>query len=266
MKYRYRNIILIVSIVFTVSCDVIDNDFDSVTPLDSKVEFKVVESYDYYETIAPPQIFIEMITEKIYPCSNYGITTDHTIGNKSIDIEIIGIYKPGVCLTALGPARASIKLGEISGVYEIMIHGKGFTDEYNLLISDSLIILDGNETPNTKHSTDFMYRYPKNSFAYLCGTTISHTMICQDFIDTLKSVINISEFHFSDIAEIPYPTSSQGYYYNADARFFYYESGDDFEKISDVMKTFKQNHFPDDNGIGLSVINWMNIRIYSWTL
>ncbi|MEO8399246.1 MAG: hypothetical protein ABI550_05440 [Ignavibacteriaceae bacterium] len=265
MKNIFKYISIFVVILFS-SCDILDDDSSSISPLDSKVNFKVVESYDNYETISTPQIFIELQTEKIYGCFNYSIRTNFKVVDKSIIIDIIGIYKPSVCLTTLGPANGSIKLGELSGIFEIKINNRQFNDKYNLLISDSLIILDGQETSNTKPLINFAYRYPKNSFAYLCGTTLSDTSICENFIDTLKSVINLTEFHFSDFAEIPYPKSSQGHYYEANARFFFYQTEENFGKIQEVMKSYKQSHFPTDNGIGLSIINWMNKKVYSWLL
>lgn len=266
MKYSLKILFVIITAITFSSCDILDSDGSSISPLDSKINFKVIESYDNYETVSSPEIFVELISEKIYGCSNYGIVTNYKIGDKTIDINILGIDKPGVCLTALGPATGRIKLGELSGIYEIKIRGDGFADNYNLLISDSLIILDGKETPNTNPLIHFLYRYPKNSFAYLCGTTLSDTSICEGFIDTLGSVINITEFNFSDIAEIPYPSSSQGHYYDANAKYFYYESEEEFDKIKEVMKSYKQTYFPNDNGVGLTIINWMNKKIHSWLL
>ncbi|MCH9030066.1 MAG: hypothetical protein IH819_10745 [Bacteroidetes bacterium] len=263
MGYSLKYILIIIVVISFSSCDILDSENSTIFPLDSKVDFKVIESYDNYETVSTPKVFIELITEKIYGCFNYGIVTEYKIGDKTIDINIIGINKPGVCLTALGPAYARIKLGELSGVYEITIQGDEFNNNYNLLISDSLIILDGKETPNTKPLIHFLYRYPKNSFAYLCGTTLSDTTICEGFIDTLKSVINITEFNFSDIAEIPYPSSSQGHYYDANAKYFYYESEEEFDKIQEVMKSYKQTYFPNDDGVGLTIINWMNKKFHS---
>lgn len=254
-------------LLFLKSCDILDDgDYGTITPLDSKIIFKVIESYDGYETVSAPEIFIEMQTEKIYRCCNYGISTHSRFEDRKVIVDIGGIFKPGVCLTALGPATARIKIGYISGVYEIEFRNENFTDKYNLLVSDSLIILDGHGTPNTNPSTFFMYRYPKKSVAYLCGTLLSDSSLCSKFIDTLHSVISITEFHFSDIAEIPYPKSSQGHYYDADARFFYYQNESDFEKSREVMKSFKQSYFPDNYGTGLSVISWMNKKIYSWML
>ena len=256
---------LIFAALFFSSCGILDDDGSTLSPLDSKINFKVIESFDSYDAVSTPQIFVELQTEKIYGCSNFGIKASSKIENKSIVIDILGIYKPGVCLTALGPAAGRIKLGHLTGIYEIKFNYRTFSDKYNLLITDSLIILDGKETPNTKPLINFAYRYPKNSFAYYCGTSLENSSICQDFIDTLSSVINISEFHFSQIAEIPYPSFTYGYSYDAPVRFFYYENEAEFDKIQGVMRSFKQNHF-SGGGVTMSIISWMNKKFQSWNL
>ena len=84
---------------------------------------------------------------------------------QNIPIYKADIYIPDVCLTVFGPANGRIKLGKLSGIFEIEIRNENFNDEYNLLITDLLIILDGNETSNTKSIISFLWRYPKNSFA-----------------------------------------------------------------------------------------------------
>jgi len=40
------------------------------------------------------------------------------------------------------------------------------------------------------------WRYPKNSFAYLCGTMVQDSCICDAFIDSLKQIIKIEPFSF----------------------------------------------------------------------
>jgi len=170
MKNYLKNILTIISVISFSSCDILDNDGSLISPLDSKINFKVIESYDDYEVASTPLFFIELQTEKNYGCSNYGVITHHNIGNKSISIEIIGINKPDACLTSIGPANGRIKLGQLSGAFEINITNTNFSDTYNLSISESLIILNGKETTDTKPLNNFLWRYPKDSFAYLCGT------------------------------------------------------------------------------------------------
>jgi|SRR5690554_3686164 len=257
--------ILISTIIGFSSCDILDPDSSSISSLDSKINFKVIESFDNYESVSIPQIFIELQTEKIYGCSNFRIKTNYTVKEKTIEIEILGIDKSGSCATSLGPANERIKLGELSGIYEIEISYRNFDDTYNLLISDSLIILDGKETSNTKPLLYFAFRYPKNSFAFLCGATSENIPLCESFIDTLKGSISITEFHFSQIAEIPYPNYSLGYNYSSPVRFFYYNNEEDYDKIKVIMKNYKQSYF-NEGGASLLITNWMNKKIRSWLL
>jgi len=244
------------------SCDILEDSSATIAPLDSKINFKVIESYDRYETVSAPEIFIEMQTEKIYPCYNYGIANRIRIEDRKLIVDIVGIAKSSVCATALGPANARIKLGYITGVYGIEFNGDNFNDKYNLLISDSLIILDGKETPNTNPSVYFMYRYPKNSFAYIWNRGTSDSLICLGFMDTLKSVISLNEFSFSNLAEIPYFHKPSQY---ESVTYYYYDSESDFNKISSVMANYKQAHFPNDE-VYISIYSWMNKKIYSWML
>lgn len=262
MKKLSRLFLVSFLLLFLNTCDVLDDgDYGKITPLDGKINFKVIESFDGYETISVPEIFIEMQTEKYYPCCNYGIANTFRFEDRKIKINTTGIVKPNICLTAFGPAIASIKLGNITGVYEIELSGDNFTDRYNLLISDSLIILDGQGTSYTNPSTYFMYRYPKNSFAYRYNTYAADSTFYFGFLDTLMNVINITEFAFSDLAEIPYQTTNGTYI----VRYFYYENENEFNKIASIMKIYKQSHFPN-NEVYLSIENWMNKKIYSWML
>ncbi|MBL1212668.1 MAG: hypothetical protein HND52_04790 [Ignavibacteriae bacterium] len=260
-----KNIIFTLScIVISASCDLLESDETKVTALDSKVEFKIFESYETLNKVEEPKVYIEMKTEKIYGCFNFSILTEQSISSNKIDIQILGIYKPGVCLTALGPASRRIRLGSLSGVYEITIRNNQFNDKYNLLITDSLIISDGKDTDNTKSLTSFLHRYPQNSFAYLFGSLDSLKYFREEFIDTLSTVINIEEFFFSEFASIPYLESSQGHQYDAPAKYFNYESEEDFNRIEGVMKSFIEKQSPENSSYSISIINWKNQKIRSW--
>ncbi|GBD91811.1 hypothetical protein BMS3Abin04_02543 [bacterium BMS3Abin04] len=261
---KYTWFILIISIFLLSSCEVLENNNYTINPLDSKIDFRIIESYPNYEKPSQPQIYLQLKTEKKYPCMNYEIITNYQIKNRIITLEIPGIEEPNICLTAFGPAAGSIKLGNLSGIYELKINNNNnFSDSYNLLINDSLIILDGKETADTKPLINFYWRHPKNSFAYTCNIFQADSSLCKKFIDTLKTVINITEFKFPDYAVVPYAALGPGNSYDINARYFYYESENEFDKIEEVMKVFKQNYFPNDEGVSLTVINWLNKKIES---
>ena len=55
----------IISVISFSSCDILDNDGSSISPLDSKINFKVIESYDDYEVASTPLFFSNYKQKKI---------------------------------------------------------------------------------------------------------------------------------------------------------------------------------------------------------
>jgi len=64
MKYSLKILFVIITAITFSSCDILDSDGSSISPLDSKINFKVIESYDNYETVSSPEIFVGLISEK----------------------------------------------------------------------------------------------------------------------------------------------------------------------------------------------------------
>jgi hypothetical protein len=262
-----KMIVYFITVVIVLSgCDLLESGSTASPELDSKILFKVNESYEPHGEEQEPKIFIDLYTAKTYPCFNYSIVTSHSVNKKQIEIELLAINAPEVCLTALGPARGRINLGYLDGGYEIIFKNREFRDNYNLIINDTLIFVDGEETVNTKPLTSFLHRYPENSFAYLYGSLDSLKYLDQKFRDTLTQTIKITEFTFQDFADIPYPLSSSGHHYDAPARYFYYDSEEDFDKIESILKSFLESYFSDEQLYSIAIINWKNVEIYSWML
>ncbi len=255
-------------LLFTVTgCDLLEPVNHSFSPLDSKIDFKVIESFQDYYTPSGPEIYLQLETEKIYGCINFSVAAKVTGKNNEITVEILGIDKPEICATAIGPATSSIKLENPEGIHALKFinHSLGFTDTYNLLVNDSLIIVDGKETKNTKPLINFFWRYPENSFAYFCDVNTGDSTLCTKFLDTLKSVIHLTEFTFPDFGTNPYVFRS-GKSENSIIKYFRYETEDDFDMVSDILKRFMQSRYISGEDLQISILNWRNEQIYSWTL
>ena len=70
---KANNIIIIITFLFVLAgCDLLESN-SKISGLDSKIEFKVVESYDNNVTIEEPKIYLEMKTEKIKVFGNCGM-------------------------------------------------------------------------------------------------------------------------------------------------------------------------------------------------
>jgi hypothetical protein len=259
-------LICLIAFCFILSgCDIAEDEVNGeLRNLDSNIIFEVKEQHEANHLISDPEIYLLMETEKEYECFNFSITSSLQITGNIIDVMIQGIYVPVVCLTAIGPATGRIKLDIPDGTYRLIIRSSAFADEYNLIISSSSVRIEEIISVNTKMEHSLYHRYPEKSFVYLCGTTLEDTALCRMFIDTVTSVVSISQFEFPESGVIPYPLMSQGYQYNMPAKYFYYENESDYDRIEAIIKAFKDTYIRDKQGIGLSTTNWRNKLFYSW--
>jgi hypothetical protein len=259
MKFHY--IILIFILIILQGCGILDDDGDDnaeLQPLEGSLVLEVREQYNSYNEVTDPVLYLLLRTEKIYPCYNYGIASSLQIDPGRIEITLYGVVAPDICLTALGPARSQIKLNIPDGTYQLIFRAAAFTDQYRLIINKSSVKIERVNSTNTSILHSLYHRYPEKSFVYLCGTTLEDTALCRMFIDTVAAVIKIDQFEFPETGVIPYNTASQGYHYNMPAKFFYYQSESDYDKIESIMKSFKDIYIRDKQGIGIQVTNWRN--------
>ncbi len=263
-KINFYSAVFLISML-TSSCEQISTN-DPPIPMEGDLVIGISESYGYNSQPAPPSLFLQMTTRKTYPCLNYTIQRDVKINPGYIDVSITGVTVPNICLTAIGPASSRDILDITPGSYNLTIYSNGLTSNYYVVITNTSVSFDKDSTGNTHVRDKIVWRYPENSFVYLCGTLTQDSAIYKDFIDTLRSKIDITEFKFPSGGKIPYPTSSGGYYYNAPAKYFIYKSETDFDKIGDILKNYKEKYLKDKRGYGISIVSWKNKYFYSWLL
>ncbi|MCF8417797.1 MAG: hypothetical protein K9G63_02860 [Melioribacteraceae bacterium] len=264
MKKILKKITIVILLTLIFGCDLLDNNSHTISPLDTKIDIKVYESYDSYETIAVPEIFLELTSEKIYGCKNFTFETIVKKKNQTIELEILGINKEGACMTALGPATKRIKLGKLSGIYEIKLKGNNFSNSFNAVFSDSLIYIEGEETANVKMRTGFIFKYPEKSFQYKYDREDDSLHLAIGFIDSVKSAIDLIEFSIPELCYNPY----HEYFFKhrnrlSVERYFIYNSEQDYDKIEEIMRTYRANHSLEGSDAWMYTINWMNKRFNS---
>ena len=77
-------------------------------------------------------------TTKIYPCCNYPIDLSWKRSSNIIDISFKGIIKTELCLTALGPATATIDLSALSnGTYRLNFQDGNLKRSGELIVSSN---------------------------------------------------------------------------------------------------------------------------------
>jgi hypothetical protein len=255
--------LLFVILITSINCDGGEAPDKNLDESLVKYYIDIKETHIYNKQISEPKISLSLVTKEIFGCCNYTIKYLKEQKNNTIDIVITGLNMPDVCLTACGPAASSDNLDLKNGEYRINIICEYMRDAYDVKVTDEFIELNWSRLQFTKTRTDLFRRYPKNSFVYLCGTTIENKWICKDFLDSLSAKVNIKEFNFPEYGKKPYPDSSQGYYYNMPARFFKYENESDFTKIGEVLKSYTKI-VKKYSGVGIELTNWKNEGCYSW--
>lgn len=258
--------LLTVFVIMNVSCDVADPDEGNVEPIEGRVRFWIGEAYDPPHMTGSPSLTLFMTTEHDQPCCNFSILNWILEGESSIKVYLLGIYRPEICLTAIGPAASRSSLNLTPGKYLLSFNLDGNIDEFSLTISDSSISVIGDGSQFMIADKPLVWRYPPQSFAYLCGTTTETSWICDEFLDSLMVTGLFEPFQFPDSGYVPYPESSGGYYYEMPALYFRYAEEADFAAAGAVLERYSKTTISMHSGAGLSLINWRNRRYYSWIL
>lgn len=135
-------------------------------------------------------IFLNLRTDTIYGCANYKILANTTRSNDKILIDINGIYREGgYCLTAMGPARFSEKLGNLKGESDLVLRYEGEEDSYKLDISDEDIIITPLKTSFTHigHPLSLL-RIPGNMIWVWCEENNQNISVCQKLYSDLEKL------------------------------------------------------------------------------
>lgn len=247
-----------------LSCSIFDFQDVQLEPLEGTIRFSVREGYQDITSISEPSIVLQMVTEKVYNQRPYYIISWTSVNGDEIFFDIWGVDGSKAYFDAFGPASSESFLDIANGKYSLYLSYRDTTDTYSLILTDSFIKVTNDMSQFTDPLFILFWRYPPNSFAYLCGTTTETSWICEDFLDTLLSEVDIEEFQFPDSGTIPYPCSSGGHYYDMPAKYFFYDTDEDFDKAGEISQSYTQRVISQYSGVGISLINWKNKKYYSW--
>ena len=231
------------------------------TSIDSDINFNPVEVYNSGEVV-PPILKLQFFTTKSYGCINYRINTTQFENKDELILRFDKVEIGPVCLTAIGPAYTSILLPEKTK-YVVLINGDKI-DEYEVTIDEEKVYFSPKTVSfsNLKHRQTF--RYPKDSFALLCGTNVDNTHLCGDFYTLLTDSTNVSEFTFEGDGIIPYPDSTSGNWRNNPATFFTYSSFEEYLRAGDLLKSFSEKNLTENDGVTIYMSSWNNKHFRSW--
>lgn len=150
-------LIIAASLFFIISClnlgcnARIDN-FRNNYPLEGKI------LVDFFEIDS--NLSLSLSTQKIYGSCDDTIVAQLSIKRSQILVEIEGIYFPATVQPLNGPASTSLKLGKLSGQYNLTFRYSDIEDNYLLNINSNEITLEPSEGKITVSEHNLWHRGP----------------------------------------------------------------------------------------------------------
>lgn len=217
---------------------------------------------EYAQENSIPKLFILFETKETFPCINFNIQTTTFKRNNELIIRFEKITGTNICLTAIGPASTLIEIpGNITSI--VLINGKS-VDRYLINQTKEMVELTLDKQSFSKPAYYKLYRYPENSFAYVCGTYLDNKYIYNDFLKILKDSLTLTELKFKNNGQIQYPLGSSGHYSDFDAIYFYYTNRADYDKAGELLRNYTLKNKETFNGVGIYLVNWENKYFRSW--
>ncbi len=218
------------------------------------------EIYSNYAIAQPPSLKLKFITTEIYPCINYSLITSQFINGNTLIVRFEGIENSVICLTAIGPATKSINLP--LNINKLVLLNGTNVDKYDVSIDNEKVLVNLIQSSFSQSLFENTFRYPENSFAYVCGTNTTNTQIYNDFLNILLSNNTLTEIYFQGLGRIPYPTTTSGNWVNHPSRYFKYNNQSDFDALEPVLTVFKNQNVIPNSGVTINLISWNNKNLF----
>jgi|GEM_PF-795935 len=218
----------------------------------------------YTEENQVPVLQLNFQTTKIYPCINFGIALTQEVDENTLIIRFDSIIRHQICLTAIGPASGGIPIAE--NIQQLVLVNGDEIDRYDLFISSEKVSLTPSDTSFTQIEANTWFRYPENSFAFICGTNTDNIQHCSDFYSILIDSLDVKPFNFQGKGVIPYPVSSSGHWNDNSTQFFTYADIEEFKKAGALLEAYTQDNIIPNSGVTLQLLNWKNQHYLSWMM
>lgn len=170
------------------------------------------------------QLFLDVRTSEIYPCVNYRI--DHVAGSDGATfwVQFTGVSIGEICLTATGPARATIPLGTLAeGSYSLVLTVRGQAQVSELAVTPETFTVRPARGPWTEFEAPVLRRVPPGTLWGLVGYDAARKgPLVESYLDGLRDAGARSEpftpgdygyFRVDASGEIVSPVSS-GYWFS----------------------------------------------------
>lgn len=268
-----KYILLILISILTLSCnsnktELSENpindysEYINTNSISSDIEFMPEELYENSTETQSPTLQLRFATTEIFTCVNYSIVTTKFVRENELIIRFDELLEPSVCLNAFGPAISYINLPE--NINKLTLINGEIIDTYSIEINNQQVIISVIENNFTNSLYNRTFRYPENTFAYVCGTNIDNTNLYDDFSNILINNPSFMAYEFEGEGRIPYPKNSSGHWVNNPSLYFKYNNKTDFDALEQLLNNFTTENIRPNSGVSISLISWDNRRSYSW--
>lgn len=251
----YNAIIIAVLVTFaSTACFKMDMKLEDI---ENGINFSLVELYEGLDSRPIPALIL--YTNDEYDCGNNAIYQNVWSTETSMEIEIEGYKETSNCVNTSGPATSIIPIYAENGSYDLNIKYDSHTDKYAFHQSDDALEvhqLGGFSFSQPNYET--FWRYPEKSFAVLVGTSEENENLYTKVIEELKNEFEIREIHFPESGETPYLKSLDSYNTNHPAKYFKYESEEDYLHFGNFIRNFGYENITDYNENKVVIVNWLN--------
>lgn len=211
------------------------------------------------------RLFLEVRTRTIYPCFNYRI--DHLAGieGRTIWIQFTGVSIGPICLTALGPARATIPLGTLAEVsYDLVLTVRRQARVSELLVAAEAFTVRPARTAWTEFEDPVLRRVPPGTiWGAVCYDAARKEPLVERYLDELRALGARSEpfvpgdyGHFRvDASGNIEPPDSHGCYFN---RPYLFRFDGDTSTFPDIVRGYADSAYVSlYNDRGESWLSWV---------
>lgn len=259
-----NSIILLIAILF-VACGQSEADLLKNNIIDSKIRIDIRE---YLDT---RKIILNCATEKVYPCINYGIASkQHLDRNNLLSVTFTDIIDPGICLTAIGPAKGEVDLSNLSNQqYELELNNGNLKNWGVIKISDSEIVLDFKNQKGIEIVTPVLKRVPDKTYWGTIGyARQSSENAVNQFINKLSTIgVEFNKqspgyyfyYEIDGKGKIIYESEGSGYYHGKGLIFQY--KGDE-STLKNLIHVDGKEYLADD--IYISIWTYKGEHFYNW--
>tara|TARA_Y100001972_G_C7661133_1_gene333496 strand:- start:1000 stop:1770 length:771 start_codon:yes stop_codon:yes gene_type:complete len=236
---------VIISVIFSFSCD----EKIKYSEVTSNLILDIKEEYPDNK-ISTPVLKLSIETEDYYECANYTLVTRGLMKSNSLRVDVVGSFLGYICFDAFGPATKSMELE--GSIQKLILSKNGVSDEFIIEITEDMVSIYPLSSIFASFNYSEYYRYPENSFAFLCGTFPEDSVVCTQFEEILLDNLSLVEFTFPVNGKQPYP--------NAPASYFKYQNPNDLATVGALLKSFYNTNLIGKEGLGLTIIGWNNTR------